>query len=68
MRFEFAMDLKYMNEGSLFLSDDARANSAFQELLNIPGFCQNKMCMLTDMGPDLGSLIINNASKNQAGI
>ena len=68
MRFEFSMALRYMKEGSLLLSDDVRSNSAFQELLNIPGFCQNKMCLLSGMDSDLGALIIHNAIKNPSGI
>lgn len=68
MKFEFSMTLKHMKEGSLLLSDDVRSNSAFQELLNKPGFGQNKMCLLTCRDSDLGALIINNAIKNSAEI
>lgn len=59
MRFEFLTALKYMREGSLLLSDDARSNSAFGELYKIPGFDKNHMCLLIGNDSDLGALIIN---------
>ena len=65
MRFEFSMALKYMKEGSLLLSDDVRSNSAFQELLNIPGFSRNKICLLASKDSDLGALVINSAIEYQ---
>ena len=64
MRFEFFMALKYMNGGSLLLSDDVLSNSAFGELHEIPGFDQNHMCLLTGKDSDLGALIINSNSGN----
>lgn len=66
MKFEFSLALKHMKDGSLLLSDDARSNSAFQELLSFSGFGKSKCCLLTGSDSDLGALIINNATKNLA--
>ena len=66
MKFEFSMVLRYMNDGSLLLSDDVRSNSAFQELTNIIDSGQSKICLLTSKDCDLGALIINGAIKNPA--
>ena len=66
MKFEFSLALKYMKEGSLLLSDDARANSAFEDLRNIQGFDQNKMCLLTGMDSDLGAIMLNYTNKGLA--
>ena len=59
MQFEFSLALKYMSENSLLLSDDVRANSAFQELLSIPGYDKWKICLLAGSNSDLGALIIS---------
>ena len=67
MQFEFSLALKYMKEGSLLLSDDARANSAFEELRNIEGLNQNRMCFLIGRNSDLGALMLNCANKSLAG-
>lgn len=67
MQFEFSLALKYMKEGSLLLSDDARANSAFEDLRNIEGFNQNRMCFLIGRDSDLGALMLNYANKSLAG-
>ena len=66
MKFEFSLALKHMKDGSLLLSDDARSNSAFQELLSFSGFGKSKCCLLTGSDSALGALIINNATKNLA--
>ena len=65
MKFEFSLAIKYMKEGSLLLSDDVRANSAFEELRNIQGFDQNKMCLLTGMDSDFGGILINSAIEDE---
>ena len=67
MQFEFSLALKYMSENSLLLSDDVRANSAFEDLRNIEGFNQNRMCFLIGRDSDLGALMLNYANKSLAG-
>ena len=59
MKFEFLLALKHMSDNSLLLSDDVRANSAFQELLSIPIYNKSKICLLTGANSDLGALLIS---------
>lgn len=66
VRFEFSMNLRYMKETFLLLSDDVRSNSVILELVNIMCFVQTEICLLTRNNLDLGALIINNAFKNSA--
>lgn len=66
MKFEFSLALKYMNEGSLLLSDDVRSNSAFQELLSIPSCAKSRSCLLTGNDSDLGASVINFTDKHPA--
>ena len=61
---KFFTVLKNMKKGSLLLADDVQTNFAFQELLNLLGFDQNKVFLFTGMGSDLVALFINNAIKN----
>ncbi len=59
MKFEFSTALKYMQKGSLLLSDDVRANGAFLEVCSEFGIDKNNICLLTGKDSDLGYAAIN---------
>ena len=59
MKFEFSTALKYMQKGSLLLSDDVRANGAFLEVCSEFGIDKNNICLLTGKDSDLGAAAIN---------
>ena len=59
MKFEFSTALKYMQKGSLLLSDDVKANGAFLEVCSEFGIDKNNICLLTGKDSDLGAAAIN---------
>jgi hypothetical protein len=61
MLFEFSSVLKFMNDGSLLLSDDVRANNAFLEAIGSRDF-SSRVALLTGRGSDLGGVVVGKLS------